>query len=719
MDGGAPPEAGHPSIWHNLSEVAIDSLEQEDGRWVAGGASRRVRDAQAEAQLPGIGTFGRTRTRDGQQGFVVEGRSRPGIGLFSSLAAGLIAAARNVETLWGVLIGCILGSAYVATLLPGVYTFGDTTKFQYLGRILGTPHSTGYPTYLVLNHLFVRLWPFGSLAQKANLLSAVFTVVAAVVLFKLLLALKVDPFLAVVTSLTFGFTRTVWTQSVIAEVYTLNLLFVASTVSCLVVWHLQRRDRYLCAGLAIYALSFGNHLTMITILPAIAWLILATDASSLLRLRNVAMTAAFIALGGLQYSYIFWRTSVEHPGFLEMRATTLEELWWWVRGGPFTGRMFAFPVEEVVAERLPMAVSFFWGDYGVLTPVMLLGVVALKNVRLNVFLLLCAAGNLFYAINYDVGDVFVYFIPTYFIAAVYLGLGLDSVGRLVARVGTVLVASGYRWATPPHPGSDQPTLALARAPFVLVPWMLVLANLNAVDQSENTAAAAATEAILQEVGANAVIITEGYHYSDYQSLMYYLYGEGREKDKIYALWAAQPDAVVAYLCEGRPLSLPLQKLEVPPGLDVYALRPPAGIDRVGLCTETGPDCAFSMGTGWHDPETTDPLWWRWTDGSGQVRVFAERDMEVSMGGWLGSRQHPDRVEVLVNDRVARTLDVTSVEAQSLGPIPLQLHAGENIVEFRSHHPAIRLPNAPRRLAVVVHQLSITGGGTVPVCDLLL
>ncbi|MDP9471165.1 MAG: DUF2723 domain-containing protein [Chloroflexota bacterium] len=665
-----------------------------------------------------IGADGRTRTRAEHQGFVIEGRPHPGAGLFSSLGAGLVAALRNAETLWGLLIGCILGSAYVATLLPGVYTFGDTTKFQYLGKVLGTPHSTGYPTYLVLNHLFVRLWPFGSLAQKANLLSAIFTVVAAVVLFKLLLALRVDLFLAVVTGLSFGFTRTVWTQSVIAEVYTLNLLFVATTVSCLAIWHLRRHDGYLLAGLAVYAVSFGNHLTMITFLPAIAWLILVTDHSRLLRLRNVAMTGAFIALGALQYSYIFWRTSVERPGFLEMRASNLEEFWWWARGGPFTARMFSFPIEEVVAERLPMAVDFFWGEYGLLTPVILLGVVALKNVRLNVFLLLSAAGNLFYAINYDVGDVLVYFIPTYFIAAVYLGLGLDSAARLLARVGAVLAASGRRLATPPRPGSNQPTLALSRAPFVLVPWMLVLANLNAVDQSENTAAAVATEAILREAGANAVIITEGYHYSDYQSLMYYLYGVGREKDNVYALWAAQPDAVVAYLCEGRPLYLPLQKLEVPPGLDVYALRPPAGIDRVGLCTETGPDCAFGMGKGWHDPETTDPLWRRWSDGPGQVRVFAERDMEVSMGGWLGSSRHPDRVEIIVNGRVERTVDVTSAEVRSLGPIPLQLNAGENVVEFRSHNPAIRVPNAPRRLAVVVHQLSITSEGTAP-CDLLL
>jgi hypothetical protein len=670
--------------------------------------------------MGGVGTGGRVRTGRARQGFVRKGRSRPDVAAgFASRVAGVLAAAGKAETLWGVLIGGILGSAYVATLLPGVYTFGDTTKFQYLGKVLGTPHPTGYPTYLVLNHLFVRLWPFGSLAWKANLLSAVFTVVAAVVLFKLLLALRVDPFLAVVTCLTFGFTRTVWTQSVIAEVYTLNLLFVAATVSCLVVWHVRRHDRYLLAGLAVYAVSFGNHLTMITFLPAIAWLILVTDAARVLRLRTVATTAAFVALGALQYAYVFWRSSVEHPVFLEMRAGNPEEFWWWVSGGPFRGRMFAFTLGEVLTQRLPMFADRFLAEYGLLTPVILLGVATFGNLRLNVFLLLGAAGNVVYAINYDVGDVLVYVIPTYFIAAVYLGLGLGSLGRLVSRLGAALVASARRRAAASRPGPGRPAPTLARAPLVLVPWLLVLANVQAVDQSENRAAGAATEAVLREVGRNAVVITAGYHYSDYQSLMYSLYGEGRETDNVRALWAAQPEAVVAYLCEDRPLFLPFQKQEVPPGLDVYALRPPAGVDRVGLCTESGPDCAFAMAAGWHDPETTDPLWWRWSDGSGRLWVFAERAMEVAMDGELGSTRHPDRVDVLLNGRVERTLDVTSAEARSLGPIPLRLNAGGNVVEFRSRNPAVRVADDPRRRSIAVHHLSITGGGTAPACDFLL
>src|SRR5688500_17569623 len=82
----------------------------------------------------------------------------------------------------GSLLVAALGASYVATLLPGVGYSGDTAEFQFAGKVLGTTHPTGYPTYLVLNHLFVRLWPFGTVAYKANLLSAVFCVTAIVFL---------------------------------------------------------------------------------------------------------------------------------------------------------------------------------------------------------------------------------------------------------------------------------------------------------------------------------------------------------------------------------------------------------------------------------------------------------------------------------------------------------------------------------------------------------
>ena len=165
----------------------------------------------------------------------------------------------------------------MGTLLPGVGYSGDTAKFQFIGKVLGTPHATGYPAYVVLNHVFVTLLPFGSLAAKANALSALFSIGATLALFRILLVLDVSGFIAFVSALIFGLTPTVWLQSVVAEVYTFHLLFVALVLYFFIRWSQTRQDRHFYAATALYALSFGNHLTTITLLPAIVYLIWVTD----------------------------------------------------------------------------------------------------------------------------------------------------------------------------------------------------------------------------------------------------------------------------------------------------------------------------------------------------------------------------------------------------------------------------------------------------------
>jgi hypothetical protein len=57
----------------------------------------------------------------------------------------------------------------------------DTTKFDYLGLVLGTAHPPGYPLYTMLNAAFVHIVPWGSVALRANLLSAVFAILACLV----------------------------------------------------------------------------------------------------------------------------------------------------------------------------------------------------------------------------------------------------------------------------------------------------------------------------------------------------------------------------------------------------------------------------------------------------------------------------------------------------------------------------------------------------------
>ncbi len=62
--------------------------------------------------------------------------------------------------------------AYTITLAPTVLE-GDAALFQYTPYILGVTYPTGYPLYILLGKLWVTLFPFGEIAWRMNLFSAV------------------------------------------------------------------------------------------------------------------------------------------------------------------------------------------------------------------------------------------------------------------------------------------------------------------------------------------------------------------------------------------------------------------------------------------------------------------------------------------------------------------------------------------------------------------
>src|SRR5438105_10916305 len=68
-------------------------------------------------------------------------------------------------------------------------------------------------------------------------------------------------------ALLFAVSYTFWSQSIIAEVYALHILFVALTLLLLLRWSARPTMGRLAMFFAAYALGFGNHLSMVLLLP--------------------------------------------------------------------------------------------------------------------------------------------------------------------------------------------------------------------------------------------------------------------------------------------------------------------------------------------------------------------------------------------------------------------------------------------------------------------
>src|SRR5204862_2789979 len=126
----------------------------------------------------------------------------------------------------------------------------------------------GYPLYTAIGTVFhwvVR----GTPAHALNLASAVEGAIACAVIVLVGVELSASAAAATAAALLFATSYTFWSQSIIAEVYALHLIFVALTVLLAAQWQRRPTLARLALLFATYALGFGNHLSMILLAPGL------------------------------------------------------------------------------------------------------------------------------------------------------------------------------------------------------------------------------------------------------------------------------------------------------------------------------------------------------------------------------------------------------------------------------------------------------------------
>lgn len=457
---------------------------------------------------------------------------------------------------------------YLRSLLPGIGYSGDSTKWQFLGQVGGVPHATGYPLYLALNRLFVGSVPWGSLAWRANLLSAVLGVVVVVLLFRLLRLLRLSPAVAASTALVFAFTRTFWTQSVVAEVYTLHLALMCSVLTCMARWRAGptgggdrsgSQDRWLLAGLILYALSFGNHMSTVLLLPGLIWF-LGPSLRQVLTLRNVAIVGGAVVVAALQYGYVLHMARVGR--YVEHPIRDLPDLLDYTAGAGFRERMLAFAPAELLTDRLWLSVRLTVEEYWVLLPAIAYGVWRGLRERdperrpmFGLLLLWGLAGWLF-AANFDVADVVVFFLPSFLVFAVFLGVALEDLVERSRRMGSRRV------------------VAVAWVALAVLPVATAAIDYRRASQRGTVADAERIEAALHAADRDAVLLTDGYHDSEY--LWYFLLGEDLETSRNLAMAHMVTPAQVRRYFEvgGGRIEAAVDKVRKGMGAPRHAVEPP-------------------------------------------------------------------------------------------------------------------------------------------------
>lgn len=466
---------------------------------------------------------------------------------------------------------------YALQVAPGLLD-GDSGEFQMAAWLAGLAHPTGYPLYLLLGWLWTHaLAPFSvGPAAAMNWLSALFgaAAVGGVVLAGEALQRRVAPerplvarlAVAVLLALAFGWSATFRSQALVAEVYTLNALFLA-----LLVWLLLERAPLPWLGL-LYGLSLTHHRTMLLWAPAFLAFLWLDRREELRCPRTVARALLLVALPQALYLYVPLRgpqTPYLHqhlaPGqTLDLYDGSLRAFWDHVTGSVFRGELGAggpLPARLALVARLAGEQIGLDGGALVLLLVAVLAAGWMAWRRRWAALALPGFGavaTVAFGVAYGIGDVEVMFIPA------WLALAL-----LVQPVVGALVA-GSRWRI---------AAALAAVPALAA--LLLLASFRAPGSAASTAdVRAGWEALLAAPPpASAILVSNDRN--EIVPLWYLQFVEGQRRDLLglFPLVTRRPEhadvgaVVESALATGRPVRL----IKPMPGLELrYDLRPGEG-----------------------------------------------------------------------------------------------------------------------------------------------
>jgi len=225
------------------------------------------------------------------------------------------------DRLHAVLVACALFALYALTASHSV-GLEDDGLFILASYFLGVAHPPGYPLFTLIGHLFSQL-PVGSVAYRVHLASALFGALSGAAVWLCARQLGLARLPAWLAAFVLGLSPVFWSQSIIAEVYTLNTFFFL-----ILAWLALRPAPPLPWIALLFGLSLSNHWPlMLLVAPAFAVLLWPLRHEIA---RRAWLLAGLALLGVLPYAWMVWRSLAPLPISFYGPLASLSEIWYFV-----------------------------------------------------------------------------------------------------------------------------------------------------------------------------------------------------------------------------------------------------------------------------------------------------------------------------------------------------------------------------------------------------
>ena len=326
---------------------------------------------------------------------------------------------------------------------------GDSGELVTAAALLGIPHPSGYPLYVLLGKLWISIVPLISIAARMSLFSAICAAAACGVAYWICRAHGMHPVAGFFSATLLAFGESFWSEANIQRVYALNALFLMTVTAMVWKWSRVRDVRLLAMAFFLCGLGASNHTFMVICGGALPVFAVVQEPSLLRRGKVIAGCALAFCAGLLPYLYLPLRSRADplldwgDPETLGRFLDVVSRRRFWENAW-IEGPADLIPIVSDYLRSLGSELTWIGAALAVGGLVVALARPAMKRVVL--FPLLVMAGNLVaVAIHGSRTDIFIwhrYYIPSYAMAALLAGLGCDALVRALprmARAGPLLV----------------------------------------------------------------------------------------------------------------------------------------------------------------------------------------------------------------------------------------------------------------------------------------
>jgi len=258
-------------------------------------------------------------------------------------------------------------------MLPGPGWL-DTSEFIAGAHTLGIVHPPGHPLYMLLAKACALLIPFGSIAFRINLFSAMCGIGCALLVAEIVrhVADSVRPpdrwhvWCGAAAGLLFAATDASWLQSIRAEVYTLNALLVLAALLLALKWERSEKRRYVYGAAVLLGLALCNHhYLVIFFLPAPLLLLLLRPAGrALMTSRAVLHVAVLMFVALAVYAYLPLRAMTD-PDINWTDPVTLERFYDTLSARTFQASVSSTARSAPMGDNIGLAMGMFAGQVSV------------------------------------------------------------------------------------------------------------------------------------------------------------------------------------------------------------------------------------------------------------------------------------------------------------------------------------------------------------------